>query len=1226
MNNSWYKYSISLFLLVVLFPIATKGQEKGLIFSKYYSPKDYFAGTQNWVITQDKRGVMYIGNGIGVLEFDGENWRKIKVSNESTVRGIDIAENNTIYVGAYNEIGYLAPDNTGELIYNSLVPYIDSSYKDFGEVWSTNCMSDTVFFLTERYLIRYLNGKFDYWESNSERFYLGHKVDNKYLVHEIGNGLLEFKNNNLQLIEGSSFFANKRIHSILNFNGKTIIGTRNNGVFIITETETGNKIESLSEISEQTKELNEYLIKDILYHGIKLSDNLLAFGTIKGNVLIVDREWNVKDIINNEVIGIKSPVQYLYNAPNQALWIGLANGLCEVEILSPFRYWNDKKGLIGSFTDVAELDKKLYISTGSGVYYTSRYAQNTKFEISSFIPVQGNFEQVWGFLYFQPPEANADKIISNRITDKNTLLLASTSKGIFQIIDDKSRLISENRSVYTIYQYKKDPSKLFLGTTNGVALVEYNNNNWIQKGFKFGIKDIIREVAEDSLGNLWFSASYKGLYRVKNPFNPIKDSIKVEFFDTSYGLPSVQAIHLSRFLNEIIFVIDYKYYSFNDSLKKFTPYTPDWNLIQEPNDVDAEEPIDTFSYLRIITDLTTDEYVISDEDPYVWYGATFGTIRYDGFPQRDFLKVYPPIIRQVFSDDSLIFGGTNFSINRDKKERINIPFIIKPDSIVNINTVLEYQQNSLMFLYAFPFFEEAEKNLYSYYLEGYDKNWSEWSLENKRVYTNLPEGDYIFKVKARNIYYIESPVAEFHFTILPPWYRTFSAFIGYSILGILFIILVVKLYTYRLIKEKDKLEKIVIERTQEILMQKEEILVQAEHLKDANQEISARNEELKKQKYEITNQAIKLKKANLELNKLSKVASETDNAIMIFDKDGNLEWVNDGFTRIYGYTLEEFKKERSSNIVTSSSNPNIKEAILSCINDKKSVVYKFNTKSKTGKEIWVQTTLTNVTDKDGNTTNFIAIESDITELKQAEIEIAAQRDQLVIANAIKNKFFRIIAHDLRNPISTLAGSTSLILNDFDIFNKEQTRNFIGELNKLSQTTYNLLENLLDWATTQTGEMKFNPKQIDVLSLLKENIELIKRRIDDKGIKLTIDVPENTLAFADENMVKTIIRNLLSNAVKFTPEKGEISISANTEKDYITCEVTDNGIGISDEDLQKLFKIDQHYTRLGLSNEKGSGLGLILCKEFVERNGGFIQVVSAPDKGTTIKFTLKKFNS
>jgi len=715
---------------------------------------------------------------------------------------------------------------------------------------------------------------------------------------------------------------------------------------------------------------------------------------------------------------------------------------------------------------------------------------------------------------------------------------------------------------------------------------------------------------------------------VQNPIGVSNDSIVVEYFGLEKGLPSLSSIHIFSFNRHLYFSFYDKTYFYNEQKDTFERFVPPAPVVQQDTETEniPTDPIDSLSGYRFYYDVTTDSYITSQDDTSFWFGSINGIYRHDGRKQLSFGQIFPTVIRQITTNDSVVYYGANYKENKQSPVFLKDNYIPSENSVVDLDYNFGYDQNSLEFTFSSPFYIQPDRNQYSYYLEGYDKEWSEWKFENKCKYNNIPEGDYVFKVKSRNIYTLETPVAEFKFTVLPPWYRSFAAFIGYSIFGILLIVFIVKLYTYRLILEKDKLEKIVIERTQEILMQKEEILVQAEHLKDANQEISARNEELKKQKYEITNQAIKLKKANSELNKLSKVASETGNAIMIFDKDGNLEWVNDGFTKIYGYTLEEFKEERSSNIITSSSNPNIKEAILSCINEKKSVVYKFNTKSKIGKEIWVQTTLTNVVDKVGNTTNFIAIESDITELKQAEMEIAAQRDQLVIANATKNKFFRIIAHDLRNPISTLAGSTSLILNDFDIFNKEQTKNFIGELNKLSQTTYNLLENLLDWATTQTGEMKFNPKQIDVLSLLRENIELIKRRIDDKEIKLTIDVPENTLALADENMVKTIIRNLLSNAVKFTPEGGKIAISSYSDKDFVYCEVTDNGIGISNDDLQKLFKIDQHYTRLGLSNEKGSGLGLILCKEFVEKNGGNIEVISKLDKGTTIKFSLQKLNS
>ncbi|MFO7830338.1 MAG: PAS domain-containing sensor histidine kinase, partial [Bacteroidales bacterium] len=452
-------------------------------------------------------------------------------------------------------------------------------------------------------------------------------------------------------------------------------------------------------------------------------------------------------------------------------------------------------------------------------------------------------------------------------------------------------------------------------------------------------------------------------------------------------------------------------------------------------------------------------------------------------------------------------------------------------------------------------------------------------------------------------------------------------------LGILIIIGIVRLYTYRLIREKDKLEKIVIQRTQEILMQKEEILVQAEHLKDANERISAKNTELEKQKWEITNQAVQLRKANIELLKLSKVASETDNAIAIFDKDGNIEWVNNAFIKMYGYTLEQYKKERYANIAQSSDNPNIKEVIKTCLKDKKSVVYEFKTKSREGKELWAQTTLTPVVDKDGKTINLVAIDSDITQLKHAEKEILhqkkeieEQRDKLALSNATKNKFFRIIAHDLRNPISTLVSSTNLVFNDFEDYNKAQTKNIIAELNKLSQTTFNLLENLLDWSSTQMGDVQFAPKPIEIKMIVNENIELIKRKVDQKNIELNIEIPENIVAYADEDMIKTVIRNLLSNAVKFTPENGQIKISAQSEKDEVLFKIKDSGVGIEPKDLPKLFKIDQHHTTPGLSNEKGSGLGLILCKEFVEKNGGTITIDSKPQKGTSIIFTLKKHRS
>ena len=245
-------------------------------------------------------------------------------------------------------------------------------------------------------------------------------------------------------------------------------------------------------------------------------------------------------------------------------------------------------------------------------------------------------------------------------------------------------------------------------------------------------------------------------------------------------------------------------------------------------------------------------------------------------------------------------------------------------------------------------------------------------------------------------------------------------------------------------------------------------------------------------------------------------------------------------------------------------------------------------------------------------------------LEKQKLEITDQRDKLAVINATKNKFFRIIAHDLRGPISTLASSTSLIFNNFDIYKKDDTKKFIGELSRLSQTTYDLLENLLDWSSTQTGDISFAPQPINILLIAKETIELIKQNISHKNISLKLEIDINTTALADENMIKTVFRNLLSNAVKFTPENGKIEILASVKNKFIYCIVKDSGVGIKEEDLEKIFEIDQNFTSLRLDNEKGSGLGLILCKEFIEKNGGKIKIDSTINQGTTIEFTLKNY--
>ncbi|HAF28681.1 MAG TPA: hypothetical protein DCG75_06495 [Bacteroidales bacterium] len=238
-------------------------------------------------------------------------------------------------------------------------------------------------------------------------------------------------------------------------------------------------------------------------------------------------------------------------------------------------------------------------------------------------------------------------------------------------------------------------------------------------------------------------------------------------------------------------------------------------------------------------------------------------------------------------------------------------------------------------------------------------------------------------------------------------------------------------------------------------------------------------------------------------------------------------------------------------------------------------------------------------------------------------EIENHREQLTALNASKDKFFSIIAHDLRNPIAGFLNLTEILTNNFDVFSENESKEFIEVMNEASKQLYNLLENLLQWSRAQTGGITYEPKFISIKKMVDETIDALMINIENKSIKISLNLDEKAIVFVDENMITTVIRNLLSNAIKFSHRNEIISIRCTSKEEFVELSVIDNGIGIKKEDREKLFRIDQHLTTPGTSEEKGTGLGLILCKEFVEKNRGKIWVESDLNKGSEFTFTLPK---
>ena len=235
-------------------------------------------------------------------------------------------------------------------------------------------------------------------------------------------------------------------------------------------------------------------------------------------------------------------------------------------------------------------------------------------------------------------------------------------------------------------------------------------------------------------------------------------------------------------------------------------------------------------------------------------------------------------------------------------------------------------------------------------------------------------------------------------------------------------------------------------------------------------------------------------------------------------------------------------------------------------------------------------------------------------LKKSEVQLSE-------LNSTKDKFFSIIAHDLRSPFHGIIGLSQLLKDNIKSLDDKTIEKYAGAINLSTQNTYKLLEKLLIWARLQRGEMPFNPEIINLYQISEEILHGLRHTAGQKNIELNNDIPLNINLMADENMLGICIRNLISNAIKFTYENGKVQLRAFHKNDEVVISVSDNGTGMSENDIKNLFRIETSFTSIGTGHEKGSGLGLILCREFVEKHGGKIWVESEEGKGSTFFFTM-----
>lgn len=357
----------------------------------------------------------------------------------------------------------------------------------------------------------------------------------------------------------------------------------------------------------------------------------------------------------------------------------------------------------------------------------------------------------------------------------------------------------------------------------------------------------------------------------------------------------------------------------------------------------------------------------------------------------------------------------------------------------------------------------------------------------------------------------------------------------------------------------------------------------------------------------------------------SKLFSSINDAIIVSElpvmgKKGLILDANDHACKILGYSYDELRKKKTSEIMMPGYIDKRAQYMWRFMRDGY-IGYESIVLTKSNQEIPVEVNA-KIFMLDGNPI-VVSIGRDIRDRKRSEIELKNYSQQLYDLNAQKDRLFSIIAHDLRGPFNALLGLTNILANDIDDLNKDEIKAFATDTHKAGLRVFGLIENLLNWSRLHTGNLKFSPRRIFLSELCEKITDLFQPSFEQKKLKVSCNIDKEGCIYADYNMISSAIQNLVSNSIKFTPDGGSIELSGLITGSTINISIKDSGVGIKKENLNKMFRMDERLSTEGTNNEQGSGLGLLLCKEFVEKNKGSLKVESEYGKGSVFSIILPK---
>lgn len=816
-----------------------------------YLPEEYNANTQIWAVNSDQRGVMYFGQGGGIIEYDGINWRSHAVTNGSYVRSIAIDSTGIIYVGANNDFGYFKPSLSGELVYRSLNTLLPDSLKGYQDVWKTFLTPKGVYYISENVIFR--------WHDQQLKAF---KVNLKSRYAFFVNGRIYVKDKN----KGFSYIDKDRIVSLPNCD---VLNKQTTRYFLATRFADNKILIVLNDAAQifvydtDLQELNtitanpvfkRYLNENWAYETLAMGDEM-AFATLFGGIIMLNKTGEITKIINKPR-GLSSDCVYCMHLDAFGdLWAGTQNGIARIDIDSPETEYGERQGIFGIVLDFETFKGTQYLTTMNDAYYLPPYQISIK-DDNHPAQVVKNLRDCWDLF-----------TVENH-------LLACHKYGLSEIKHDTAySILQDTRTFSGLYVPERYPGLFFLAYANGVKVVRFNTDNPTNtieitevKALN-SISEEARLMVFDKYGDLWVSTFNQGIIYVN--FKESIDDYTVMHFDHRQGLPlqiaesTVERLNdrINIFTKKGIYKTVYPEPGQPDSLFRFEHdlywgkmFTSDSVSIIRARQMGPHSFFlygdkagilqhydDTVSFLSApFYRLNTTSYVFNhvvEDAGLLKYGTTKAFYVYDLANQVDYTKPFEVRIRKVITtNDSAIYHGIFYDEKLGKVQG-NQGLIHMPR--------VNYSSNDMRFEYAAIFYDESAKIQYQYRMEGFDTAWSKWTTESTAIYTNIPGGSYTFKVRAKNIYGTQSAVCTYQFVVRSPWYMTWYAYVAYLFLLLALVYVVTVLNIRRLKQHNLNLEHIVNERTIELEEQKEEILTQNDILHQQRKELEAAIEQLK---------------------------------------------------------------------------------------------------------------------------------------------------------------------------------------------------------------------------------------------------------------------------------------------------------------------------------------------------------------------------------------------